>query len=392
MKLRRVMFEFHSWLGLKLSILMTFILVTGTLAVFSYELDWLFNPQMRAFPPDNDAMVSWATLYDSAAAAYPDGTISAIRRSAKGTWWASQVTARTPSGNLARIWIDPYTGTYQGATGWFNIQRFLRQAHRHLMMPTNIGIPIVTILSFPLLIAIISGLMVYKQFWLGFLRWPRFDRAPRIWLGDLHRLGALWSIWFILVIALTGVWYLTERSLGGAAPRFPATDPVADRTEVLPAGFTGATLDDMVALAEAEVPGLRVRHIRLPTSVEGSFRIEGQTDVLLVRNRANAVTFDPTNQQIIGAYTGHDLTVHQRISEMADPLHFGTWGEGIWSGGWAGTLVRVLWFIFGVIMSGLSITGIYIYGLRVAHIPRRSKSLSLSSTTEVVDTTKGANA
>ena len=46
---------------------------------------------------------------------------------------------------------------------------------------------------------------------------------------------------------------------------------------------------------------------------------------------------------------------------MADPLHFGTFG-GYWT--------KTLWFLFGVILTGLSATGAMIYVLRIAKTER----------------------
>ncbi len=56
---------------------------------------------------------------------------------------------------------------------------------------------------------------------------------------------------------------------------------------------------------------------------------------------------------------GGDLGVHQRISEMADPLHFGTF---------AGR--RDSWFVFGLLMTGLALSGAAIYSHRIAHSAR----------------------
>jgi uncharacterized iron-regulated membrane protein len=46
---------------------------------------------------------------------------------------------------------------------------------------------------------------------------------------------------------------------------------------------------------------------------------------------------------------------------MADPLHFGSFGD------WP---VRLLWFLFGAAMTALSFTGVYLYGLRVSDAAR----------------------
>lgn len=186
---------------------------------------------------------------------------------------------------------------------------------------------------------------------------PRFRRKARIWLGDLHRLAALWSIWFVLLMALTGIWYLAERSFGGAAPPFPAPEAPKPRDLVMPMGYAGRDLDRAVAVTVERMPDLEIRMVLFPLTPSHSLSMRGQASAVLVRPRANAVLVDPTDSALVGAHRGEDLEIHQRISEMADPLHFGTFG---------GFATKVLWFLFGVLMSGLAVTGVCIYGKRLA--------------------------
>ncbi|HEU5145104.1 MAG TPA: PepSY domain-containing protein, partial [Chryseosolibacter sp.] len=47
-----VLFKIHGWVGMKLSILFFIVCFSGTLAVFSHEMDWLINPAMRATPQE----------------------------------------------------------------------------------------------------------------------------------------------------------------------------------------------------------------------------------------------------------------------------------------------------------------------------------------------------
>ena len=49
-KAARTWWKVHQWVGLKISLFMTFVLFTGTLAVVSAELDWLLEPSMRVAP------------------------------------------------------------------------------------------------------------------------------------------------------------------------------------------------------------------------------------------------------------------------------------------------------------------------------------------------------
>ena len=109
------------------------------------------------------------------------------------------------------------------------------------------------------------------------------------------------------------------------------------------------------------MPDLRVRIVRLPPGPAEPLTVQGQASAVLVRHRANTVWTDAAGE-VHGSVRGETLNFHQRISEAADPLHFGTWGGG----GLPGLGVRLLWFLFGTLMSFLSLGGILIYGSRIA--------------------------
>ncbi len=57
---RRLWFDLHSWIGLKLSLFMTFVCLTGTLATVSQEIDWLVFPEARVTPTAQRA--SWGEM------------------------------------------------------------------------------------------------------------------------------------------------------------------------------------------------------------------------------------------------------------------------------------------------------------------------------------------
>lgn len=67
----------HSWIGLKLSIFLTFILATGTFAVFAHEIDWLATPAMRV-SPRLEPVASWGALAQAAARAAPDARLQTL--------------------------------------------------------------------------------------------------------------------------------------------------------------------------------------------------------------------------------------------------------------------------------------------------------------------------
>ena len=344
---RRLWFDLHSWVGLKLCVFMSFICLTGTLAVLAHEIDWLVTPEMRVTSATQRA--SWGEQLESARRVYPDWTLDRMN-AGEGPHFATQFPARTPAGKLRHVWVDPYRGTVTGDSGWFNVHRFLRNTHRHLMMPVKYGVPIVCSLALVLLVSFGTSFFIYKKWWRGFFKWPRGERSRRFW-GDVHRLAGVWSLWFVLLIALTGVWYLIEE-LGLDAPSAQWTQIAApEKTTEKP--IDGAAVDRAVAAAARDWPGLEIRGVALDAS-RGIITLQGEADAVLVRDRVNGLRYD-TRGVLLQRMAGSDLGVHQRISEMADPLHFGNF---------AGLPVKLVWFVFGVLMTALSITGSYLYGLR----------------------------
>lgn len=350
-KRSRLWFAVHSWVGLKLSIFMSFILITGTLAVFSNEMDWLTHASMRVAPQPESARASWGEMYEAAQSTYPEWRIGYFKEPID-PWFTALAYGHTPDDRTRLIDIDPYRAEVTGDRHWLSFQRFFRNTHRHLMLPVTYGVPLVSALAFLLIISMVTGLVVYKKFWRGFFRRPR-TRDTRTFNGDLHRLFGLWTLWFLPIIALTSVFYFAE-SLGWRAPPFGTVDPVTSSETTL----TGAEIDRMAAQAREELPGLDIAIMLPPQTAGGPLVFRGYTDgTWLVRPRASYVAFDPATGEVLGSHRSRNANLHQRISEMADPLHFGYFG---------GPFTKVIWFVAGIGLSGLSVTGIVIYGKRMA--------------------------
>jgi uncharacterized iron-regulated membrane protein len=351
----------HHWAGLKVSLFLTFVLASGTLATLSREIDWLMIPEMRAAQQDAPP-ASWGQMYASIQATVPDARIERISVP-YDFFFAAEAIAVDAAGERFRVHVNPYTAEVQGISQWFNAQRLFRELHRHLMVPVKYGLPFVGILSIPMLASLITAFWVYKKWWRGFFRLPRLrlpGRGKRVgdarrFTGDLHRFAGLWSLWFIAVISVTGLWYLVEWGGGNAPAAFRPIRPVAE------ANVGGAALDRLIADAKAAYPALDVTSVYFPAGKRGGVVVMGQGEAVLVRERANAVLMDAETGEVVQIQKGEDLSVHQRISEGADPLHFGTWALGHPMSLW----VRLLWFVFGAILTGLAVTGVMIFSMRL---------------------------
>ena len=360
-KASRVWWAVHQWVGLKLSILLCFVFLTGTLAVFSNEIDWLLRPALRVDPATAGTQVNWAGVAQSVAAHAPDARIARIE-APLDRGFAATATIQRPDGALAFVYAHPATGAVQGDGHWVSAKRILRNMHRHLMMPTKWGVPIVSSVSILLLISLATSFVVYKKWWRGFFRPIRLSDA-RTAVGDFHRLAGLWSLWFVALMVLTGLWYLAE-STGLKAPPAPR---VKSEAAGLSTPQAAARLAQSLDAARTANPKLRIEAVLFPTETSGAFVFHGQDQAILVRPRANAVWTDAATGKVRLVTDGRDLSVHQRISEMADPLHFGTWG---------GLPSKIIWCIFGGLLTALSVSGVAVYSLRLLRAERQAAGFS----------------
>lgn len=343
----RVWWAVHQWVGLKLSLFMAFILFTGTLAVVSHEIDWALQPSLRVDPASVEGPVDWPGIA-ARAAAHPRVAKVRMMEAPVASAFAVKVMVEDEGGDLFYLHAHPTTAAIQGEGPWAGAQRILRNLHRHLNLPTKIGVPIVAFLGFLLLISLVTSLVVYKKWWRGFAK-PLRARDARTWWGDFHRLSGVWSLWFVALMALTSIWYFAE-STGLRAPPHPRVEAAP------PAQRPAPDLAPAFAAALAAYPELAVRRVILPDEKRALLQVQGDYRAVLVRPRSNAVWVDPASEEVLLKTDGRDLNVHQRISEMADPLHFGTFG-GYWT--------KVPWFLFGLLLTGLALSGAAIYSLRI---------------------------
>jgi len=367
---KRRWLDWHRWAGLKLFILLSFVLITGTLATISHEIDWLIDPARRVAPATAPKAQDWDGLIAAAQSARPDWSIDWIA-APLDPWHAAEVVGVNADGERRRLLIHPGTLKIQGERGWFNAQRLFRDAHRRLMIFNVWGIVLVSSLSLLMFASLVTGVLLYKKFWRGFFKKPRMRDARTFW-GDMHRLGGVWSLWFVAVIALTSFWYLVE-ALGSAAGQRVAPVPEQSPPTAL-ASLTAGTVsyNDLAARARAAIADYRITAVYPPQFAGDQIRFHGHATAILVRARANQVSFDSATGEMTAISNGEMLSPMQRISEMADPLHFGTFG-GFWT--------KILYFVFGVILSGLSLSGVYVFSARIRNASMKAGARARPSVT-----------
>lgn len=362
-KPRPIAFWLHNIFGLKLSLFLGFVCLTGTIATVAHEIEWLYKPEVRATSHDVGAE-DWGAMWEAAQRAHPEATLSGIGTfdRSDSSYFAKSVSAQDEAGKGFTIYVDPGTNTVNGHEYGRSLQDFMRAIHYYLFIPRDVGFYLVSSLAFVLLGSLVTGLIVYKKFWRGFFKMPRTDRNLRTLMGDLHRLFGLWSTWFAAVIALTSIYYFLEWSgLDWNSPT-PQVEASHSITTASP-----SQIDRWSAIAREAKPGMAITAIYLPYTETDPVIVQGHWQAALVRERADAVFIDPATNAIIGQRTAHEMGTGERIVHTVDPLHFGTFG---------GLATKIIWAVFGLLLTSLAVTGAYIYAKRTRVAIRDGVNLS----------------
>ncbi len=363
---RRRFYVLHIWVGFHLAVLMALVLATGTLATLSHEIDWLTQDDMRVVP-DGDR-VSWNTMARALRAEYPDHVLVSLE-AMPGHYFAHRARMVDPYGRQVFVHVDQWTGQVTGSTHPLTVQRLFRDWHRYLFMPNFIGLPLVTSMAFILIISLYTGLKTTRK-WGTVATRIRVDKGARIAVGDAHKAAGLWGVWFFIVMIVTGIWYLAEFGAAVSGDRFEPARPRLAQERVADFGQTiqDASTARIIAAATDAFPELEPRRIHYAVRAGDPVSVLGRGGSILLRDRANRVSLDPVDLSVIQIQRSQDIGWVAWLNEMADPVHFGSFG---------GLPTKVIWFVFGLAMTGLSVSGVWLTWRRLrSAAPSRAQLLT----------------
>lgn len=370
----KTLFRWHLWLGLLSGIFMFLIGLTGAIAVFAEEIDWVVIPPLRAQPAPDGRRADADTIVANLKARYPGARIGALEFSTRPSFaHTASVSVRQPDGRNRGMtaYIDPATGVIQGdrpSGGGYtgSVYQFIRQSHVRLLMGFW-GRVFVGVFGVTLMLSCFTGLWIYR----GWIKKLFQLRLKGGWGGrppwaELHKFIGVWSLVFNLIIGFSGAvlglenlylkakrdWFTPKSAAVAPAPR-PVT--------------TGALLTPNQVLAHAReaFPDLTVRTMNLPAKAGTPVVLTGDVPNPLVAQshvrRRNSVRLDPVTGAMISKVDGREDTGWTRVYWALDPLHFGYFG---------GLFTKVIWFILGMTPSFLAVTGSWMWWRRRAHTAR----------------------
>ncbi len=369
----RFWFQLHGWFSLPIWLIFCFVCLSGTVAVFSHELTWLTNPAARASNPDKLPAKPVAELVAKVQQAYPTADVGSVM--VFEPYLVNAVIFTDHDKPFAIAYVNQYSGDIQQINQGMTFINFMRSLHGWLLFPWqsgySVGYYLVSAMALVMLGALITGLVIYKNFWRSFTRPKvRLNQGKKTVLTDLHRLAGVWSIWFLMVMSATGLWYLVQAVMWHADIDIEQHAPLVAVAD-LPASSNTAPIDFAAAMqiATQRFPDFQPGFLMLPEHNRGMYTLMGGGDHIFYDQYAYNLSINPWTGEIAHEKSPESMNALQTVMHIADPLHYGTIG-GIWT--------KAIWFLFGLLLSGMSITGFMIWGSRTVKATRDSRNVTYS--------------
>ncbi len=371
-------FQLHGWFTLPVWVLFCFICLTGTLAVVSHEITWLVNEDARAHNPDSAPPLPMEAITGALTSQQPTADITGITvREPYLTYAVMFTDADKP---YAIAYINQYTGEIQEINDGQTFIDFMRSLHGWLLFPWqqgySIGYYIVSLLSLFVLGAVVTGMMVYKKFWRAFTQPTlRFTQGTKTLLSDLHKTTGAWSVWFLLVMGITGLWYLIQAVMWHNEIEIEPW-PASLSAQQVPMNNESAagkpvSLNDAMVTARGLYPDLQPSFIMMPEHNRDTYKISGDQGEIFFDQYSYRIAVNPYNGEVTDNYSPSTMAPLQTVMHLADRLHFGTFG---------GITTKIIWFVFGLLISGMSITGFWMWRRKL--VSETAASSSRSATTQ----------
>jgi uncharacterized iron-regulated membrane protein len=257
--LRKALFQVHLWTGIAVGLYILMISVTGSVLVYRNELYRAATPE-PILSKGSGPRLTDDQLKEAAARLYPGYRVMNLGRALD---LDQPVDVRLRRGDDIKTRLfDPRSGSDLGdsvPTGIWLVSKLLDLHDNLFAGPT--GRKVNAIGALALLALAVTGLVIW---WPGIKTWRRSLTLHRgvgwkRFTWELHSMIGFWSIAFILVFALSGVY------LGMPQP----FQDFADRLEPLTAANAGTRIGDRVIYWLAYLHFGRINGIGIPCSGPG---------------------------------------------------------------------------------------------------------------------------
>lgn len=350
--LRKALFQVHLWAGIAFSLYMVVIALTGAILVFEDELTATTLPA-RLTPYNAAHTMAIPEEMRKFTEACPGCTATFLTMPSPAVP-AFQIRATDTNHHEFALVGDPITGAlHPYPRTWVN---WVHDLHLYLLLGSAYGVQVNGVGAIVLLVLALTGLLLW---WQGIRNWTRAlgislrTNWRRINFDAHHAIG-IWTLGIVSWWAISGVYFAWYRQFADAVNAIsplrgmlsPAISPIA-------AANGRASLSAVISAAQQASPQGRLFGISDP-SLAGS-TIFAQMDLRAPGDFAHRdiVTIATSNARVLTIWHyGQNQSLGDWIMWSMHPLHFGT----IW-----GLPFKILWFLLGVSLAVLTLTGLIMY-------------------------------
>lgn len=345
----------HRWLGLVSGIVVFIVAITGCLHVFEEEWRELFQRKYFYVTPTNGGVRhSLEEIGVAARRAFPKEPFTQLRFRERAD---AAVIYTTRSGRA--ISMNPYTLEVIGSRNMkHDFFEWILKMHRELRMGKT-GKEIVrwNVLIFFLLC--ISGLIIWWPKQRRFLRraitikWKTRNWKRLNW--DLHSVLGFWSLLVLLIISLTGLFWVFDWAKGTV--RLITQSPVVKekKAQSQPNGSKKTlSLEQAYAIARDSFPaGTQVFINSNARDSLAPLRVIFRYPSLLVRNQ-HTVFLDQYSGRVIRKEEYTNYTGYDKVARANYDLHTGNLP-------YIGIGSKIIWFLASLFAASLPVTGVLMW-------------------------------
>ena len=329
--------------------------LTGSLLVFDRELDRFFSPALLHVTPQSER-VPLETALVAVREAFPGEKPYIFRM----PWELDGVydVWMNESIGQAHVYVNPYSGELLGSRVWrHSIIGFMYELHVYLFAG-KIGAIVVGIGGLLLLLLSVTGLILWpgwRRLVSGLkIRW----RSPwRLLNYDLHKVGGIVSVVFLVVIASTGAGLVFWDQSAQALYWLTQTSQHVhvEPTSTLLNNKAPLALDELLPRADAALPGGKTIDIYLPKTPQASVIVRKKLPQEVDPYGASFVYLDQYTGELLRIENALKAPLADRIMNSLYPLHIGVFG---------GISKRVFYVFVGLTLPILFITGFALWWSR----------------------------
>lgn len=356
MPARRLLFQLHLCIGVTTGLYIFVVCATGAALVFRIDMQRALYPDLFT-PSAAGPLADPVDVMDSVRKAYPGDRVSGV--DAPTTARPTYLAYSRSSNGFRTLLLDPVTATLLGELDDTSFVRTVQDIHFDLLAGRT-GRMVNGVGALCLAAMCLTGAVIW---WPGRGNWRRslsidFTRQWKRVNWDVHSAVGFWTVVFIAMWAVTGVYFAFPSGFRSAVNRLsPITVTRAPQSSPRVGQVPMPTWRDLVDRARRHAPGLHVARVVTPFDDKAAFL------VMLSRVRPAPPGADLT-PVYLDQYTGALLAEAAPSARTAGDVIM-AWVAPLHVGNFAGNGVRVLWLVLGLAPPVLFVTGFTMWWTRV---------------------------